>query len=651
VFGESVRPSIAFSGEVGTGSPQKTRQPREGSRRLAVLAGRLRQALRIWSGQHPDRPARMTRGEPAVLRVIAPLALLILVATVVCTGFGYMLARQADDYHEAERRQSLAAAVEALRAASPDRVRGDAESVQVLERMSGLKGLRFETEPVRGDREVHSLLDHKGRILGWFSWEPERPATAMMMRLLPLAALIALALAGFAALAMWQLGQLLARSEQHVQKLEYLDVLTDLPNHNHFFELFDQALAKRYGTETLAFAALDLDGFDEVNDALGYAGGDEVLAELGKRLRDALPPSAVIARLGSDEFALMITGRNADSAPFILDTVRQALGRPIFSSQVIQIKVSAGLAMAPRDGVTRDELTRRADLALRAAKRRHRGTTVVFAAEMEAELQERRFIKREVASALATHAFDVYYQPIVKADGGAIAGVEALLRWNNPERGAISPSEFVPVAEEAGLMDRLGEFVLRRAVADAARWGDLYVSVNVSPVQVRDRAFVDLVSAVLRESEFEPSRLMLEMTEGVLIDNPEQTTERLLELRALGVRLALDDFGSGYSSLSYLQKLPFDKLKVDRSFVAALDRSANGGVIIQAIVTLGGALGMGVVIEGVETEEQRVLLRLAGCNEMQGFLFARPTPRDEISRLLTQAGSAPAARTHLRAVI
>jgi len=209
----------------------------------------------------------------------------------------------------------------------------------------------------------------------------------------------------------------------------------------------------------------------------------------------------------------------------------------------------------------------------------------------------------------------------------------------------------VPIAEEAGLMDRLGEFVLRRAVADAAHWSGLYVSVNVSPVQVRDRGFVDLVSAVLRESGFEPARLMLEMTEGVLIDNPEETTERLQELRALGVRLALDDFGSGYSSLSYLQKLPFDKLKVDRGFVTALDRSANGGVIIQAIVTLGRALGMGVVIEGVETEEQRVLLRLAGCNEMQGFLFAKPAPRDDIGRLLAQASAVPVmGRAHLRAV-
>ena len=260
---------------------------------------------------------------------------------------------------------------------------------------------------------------------------------------------------------------------------------------------------------------------------------------------------------------------------------------------------------------------------------------------MEAEFQERRLIKREAASALAARAFEVHYQPIVKADGGAIAGVEALLRWSHPTRGFIPPAVFVPVAEEAGLMDRLGEFVLRRAVSDAARWPDLYVSVNLSPVQVRDRAFVDVVSAVLRESGFEPSRLVLEMTEGVLIDDPDAMTARLLELRGLGVRLALDDFGSGYSSLRYLQTLPFDKLKVDRSFVIALDQSANGGVIIQAIVTLGRALGMGVVIEGVETEEQRVLLRLAGCNEMQGYLFAKPTPREDIDRLLGEAKSTP----------
>jgi diguanylate cyclase (GGDEF)-like protein len=597
----------------------------------------LLRALRAWSGQHPERPGRMTRNEPAVLRLIAPLAVLVIAAVVVCTGLAYVLARQADDFLEAEHRQALAGAVEALQAVSPDLARVEPKLIRVLERASGLKELRFETEPVGGEREVQSMLDAKGRIVGWFSWEPERPATAMMDRLLPLAGSIELGLIGFAALAMWQLGRLgfqLARSEQHVQNLEYQDVLTGLPNHNHFFELLDQAVAARQGEETLAFAVLDLDGFDEVNDALGYAGGDEVLAEIGERLGASLPRGAVIGRLGSDEFALLISGMDPEEALAAADAVRRSLVRPFWKNQVVQVSVSTGLAVAPRDGVIRDELTRRADLALRAAKRRARGTVVSFVADMEAEFHERRFIKREVARALAAHAFDVHYQPIVNADGGAIAGVEALLRWNHPTRGFVPPSVFVPVAEEAGLMDRLGEFALRRAISDAARWSGLYVSVNLSPVQVRDRAFIDLVSLVLKETGFEPSRLILEMTETVLIENPDETRARLEELRALGVRLALDDFGSGYSSLSYLQKLPFDKLKVDRSFVTALDQSANGGVIIQAIVALSRALGMGVVIEGVETEEQRVLLRLAGCNEMQGYLFAKPTTRDGIDRLV-----------------
>jgi diguanylate cyclase (GGDEF)-like protein len=595
----------------------------------------------------------MIGGEPAVLRLIAPLAVLVIAAIIVCTGLAYVLARQADDYLDAHHRQALAGAVEALQAVSPDLARVEPKLIRVLERASGLKELRFETEPVGGEREVQPMLDGKGRIVGWFSWEPERPATAMMNRLLPLAGSIALGLAGFAALVMWQLGRLgfaLARSEQHVQKLEYQDGLTGLPNHNRFFELFDQAIAARRGEEILAFAVLDLDGFDEVNDALGYAGGDEVLAEIGKRLALSLPRGAVIGRLGSDEFALLISGTDPQGAIAAADAVRQSIVRPFWINQVVQLGVSIGLAVAPRDGAIRDELTRRADLALRTAKRRGRGTVVAFAADMEAEFQERRFIKREVSRALAAEGFDVHYQPIVKADGGAIVGVEALLRWNHPTRGLVPPSVFVPVAEEAGVMDRLGEFALRRAIADATRWPDLYVSVNLSPVQVRDRGFIDLVSQVLKETGFEPARLVLEMTETVLIENPDETAARLQDLRALGVRLALDDFGSGYSSLSYLQKLPFDKLKVDRSFVTALDQSANGGVIIQAIVTLGRALGMAVVIEGVETEEQRVLLRLAGCNEMQGYLFARPAAREAIDRLVEAATTTPeAARAPLRA--
>jgi diguanylate cyclase (GGDEF)-like protein len=588
--------------------------------------------------------ARVARSEPAVLRLIGPLAVLVVLALIASTGVAYLLARQADDYIEAEHRKALAGAVEALQAVSPDLARVEPKLIRVLERASGLKELRFETEPASVEREMQPMLDGKGRIAGWFSWEPERPATAMMKRLLPLAGAIALGLVGFSALAIWQLGRLgfqLARSEQHAQKLEYQDVLTGLPNHGRFLELFDRAVAERMGTAPLAFAVLDLDGFDEVNELLGYAGGDEVLVEVGKRLQESLPQGALIGRLGGDEFALMIAGMQPQEALAAADAVRQSLARPLWMNRVVQLSASIGVAVAPRDGEVRDELMRRADLALRSAKHRGRGILVAFSAEMEAEFQERRFIKRDLAWTLAAQGFELHYQPIVKAEGGATVGVEALLRWNHPARGYVPPSLFVPVAEEAGLMDRLGEFALRRAIADAVRWPALYVAVNLSPLQVRDRSLIDLVASVLGETGFEPSRLVLEMTESVLIDKPEETTARLQELRALGVRLALDDFGSGYSSLSYLQKLPFDKLKIDRSFVAGLNRSANGGVIIQAVVTLGRALGMEIVIEGVETDEQRVLLRLAGCSEMQGYLFARPGPRDEIDRLLRDGAPAP----------
>jgi EAL domain-containing protein (putative c-di-GMP-specific phosphodiesterase class I) len=239
--------------------------------------------------------------------------------------------------------------------------------------------------------------------------------------------------------------------------------------------------------------------------------------------------------------------------------------------------------------------------------------------------------------ALSAGELELHYQPIVAAQGARIVGVEALLRWTHRERGAIGPALFIPVAEQMGLMDTLGAFVLRRALDDAKRWPDLYVAVNLSPLQVRDASIVDLVRSALAESGVKPARLMLEITEGVLIDNPEEMLKRIEDLHALGVRIALDDFGSGYSNLGYLQRFPLDKIKIDRSFVAALGASANGGVIIQAIVALGRALGLSVLVEGVETEQQRVLLRLAGCDEMQGFLFARPTPPQAIDRLLAQA--------------
>jgi EAL domain-containing protein (putative c-di-GMP-specific phosphodiesterase class I) len=307
-----------------------------------------------------------------------------------------------------------------------------------------------------------------------------------------------------------------------------------------------------------------------------------------------------------------------------------------------QISVSIGIAQAPDDGSTGDELNRRAALALRAAKRTGRGTVRRFVPQIQEEHSERRFLLRELETAIRKEAFEVHYQPVVAAEGGGVMGVEALLRWTHPTRGAIAPSMFIPLAEESGLMVELGEIALRRALADGGRWPDLFVSVNLSPVQIRNRGLVELLRTVLAETGMPASRVVLEVTEGVLIDNPEDAQVKLEALRALGVTTALDDFGTGYSSLNYLQKFPFDRLKIDRSFVASLGTTGNAGAIIQSIVTLGHALGMKVLAEGVETNEQRVLLRLAGCDEMQGYLFAKACPAESIDKILSRQAAARA---------
>jgi EAL domain-containing protein (putative c-di-GMP-specific phosphodiesterase class I) len=261
-----------------------------------------------------------------------------------------------------------------------------------------------------------------------------------------------------------------------------------------------------------------------------------------------------------------------------------------------------------------------------------------FVPALDVEFDDRRFLEKELRRALDDKALDVHYQPIVSADGTRIVGAEALLRWIHPVRGDIPPMQFVAVAEQCGLMARLGEFVLRRALSDARRWPGLYIGVNLSPVQVRDPALVELVSDTLAKNGIPPSRLMLEVTEGMLIDNPDEAKTRLDALKALGISLALDDFGTGYSSLTYLQRFNFDKLKIDRGFVTPLGRDTDSHALMQAIVALGRALDMTLLAEGVETEEQRVLLRLAGCQEMQGYLFALPASRETLDRLLAEPG-------------
>jgi diguanylate cyclase (GGDEF)-like protein len=549
--------------------------------------------------------------------------------------------RQADERHGTEQRAALQRAIDDIRSAGSLNL--DTHLLRELEQNWGLRGLRAETEPALAHREVQSVIDGNGRIVGWFSWEPDRPMREALNRLRPLMAVIGLALIALATISTWLVrrsARELAASKRRAWKLAHEDALTGLPNRCKVLDLADLALEQRPNGQIVAFICLALESFQNVNEERGRRVGDRVLVEGAQRLRAAFP-GAVVGRFGGDEFAIVMTEADRAAAIAAAETAVTEITKPYWFDQLVRIGASAGLAQSPRDGTSFDELIRRADLALRAAKR-HSGLVVAFEPAIEAELDERCHLERELRRALAEGALDVQYQPIVTADGTRVVGVEALARWTEPSRGAIPPSVFVPLAEQTGLMAELGEFVLRRAFADAERWPDLSIAVNLSPAQLRDRDLIALVTTLLHDFRLAPERVVLEVTEDILVDNPDEAKAQIGALRMLGIEIALDDFGTGYSSLSYLQRFPIDKIKIDKSFVAPLGRTQESGVMMHAMVGLGRALGLTVVGEGVETEEQRVLLRMAGCNEMQGSLFAQPGPREAVDRLLAAARQATA---------
>jgi diguanylate cyclase (GGDEF)-like protein len=575
-------------------------------------------------------------------RQIVLLAVIAMAATLGCAVIGYGLAQRSDAQLWSEQHAALRNAVAEFRVLFGKPGAIDPRFVRIVEQSARLEGLKFETEPAPGDREMQPVVDAQGRIAGFFTWNKARPMTAAMNRFMPLIGGIAVVLMGFAGYSLQQLKRArrdLAASEELARHAADADKLTGLPNHAKTLELLDLALAKRAGDEVASFALLELDGLGDVNAQLGVLGGDEFIVAVAERLTEALPTGAVCGRIGGDEFAVILTAAPTTDMQAIIRTAIEKVTHPHWIDRPVRVSAHAGFAQAPRHATTRGELTRRAELALRAAAKKGPGAIVAFECAIDTVSSDQKLIQRELPRALDAGELELHYQPIVAAQGARIVGVEALLRWTHATRGPIGPAVFIPVAEQMGLMDTLGAFVLRRALTDAKRWPDLYVAVNLSPVQVRDTSIVDLVRSALAESGAKPSRLMLEITEGMLIDNPEDMLKRIEDLHGLGVRVALDDFGSGYSNLGYLQRFPLDKLKIDRSFVAALGKSANGGVIIQAIVALGRALDLSVLVEGVETEQQRVLLRLAGCDEMQGFLFAKPASAGVIDRLL-RAGKA-----------
>jgi diguanylate cyclase (GGDEF)-like protein len=382
---------------------------------------------------------------------------------------------------------------------------------------------------------------------------------------------------------------------------------------------------------------IDIDEFKSVNDALGHPIGDELLKSVAERLRFCLKETDVAARLGGDEFAVIQAAiKDRSEATQLVDEIHAAIRQPFeCMGHLITTDASIGIALAPGDGVDLDQLLRNADLALYGAKGDGRRTYRFFEAGMDQRAKARRSLELELRQAISDGSLETHYQPVVNIEDGKISSCEALLRWRHPERGMISPAEFIPIAEDSGLINQLGLWVLNAACAEAATWPDhVRVAVNVSPVQFRSQSLALNVAAVLAACGLAASRLELEITEAVLIRDDEAALDMLHQLRKLGVRIALDDFGTGYSSLSYLQRFPFDKIKIDRSFITDIAGPGASSSIVQAVVNIAAASDMTTTAEGVETEQQRNLLYILGCTEMQGYLFSPAISDAEVRRLL-----------------
>ncbi len=434
------------------------------------------------------------------------------------------------------------------------------------------------------------------------------------------------------------------RAEAQIRHLAHYDALTDLPNRALFHERLREELGRIAPNQQLAVLYIDIDEFKSVNDTLGHQAGDELLQSVAASLCRYAGPNEFVARLGGDEFAIMQTAvRNQAEVIHLVTRVFEAIRTPFecLGHQVTS-DASVGIAVAPQHGVGLDQILKNADLAMYAAKSAGRRTWRFFEPAMDARVKARRLLEMDMRQALHDGAFEVYYQPCVNLEDNKITGCEALVRWRHPERGMISPADFIPVAEETGLINELGEWVLNTACKDAMTWpGDFKLAVNVSPVQFKSSSLALKIAAALAASRLPPRRLELEITEAVLIRDDDTALSILHQLRALGVRIALDDFGTGYSSLSYLQRFPFDKIKIDRCFVNDL-ATQGGSSIVQAVVNIAAARQMMTLAEGVETSEQRESLRALGCTEMQGFLFSRPVPAADIVRVL-EAGPRKAA--------
>jgi diguanylate cyclase (GGDEF)-like protein len=492
---------------------------------------------------------------------------------------------------------------------------------------------------LHGDGDVE-LTDARGAAIARFAWKATTPGHQVVISVAPF---IAIALAGFAVLValvmryMRRTAEAIAAGESQLRHLAMHDPVCGLPNRIYFGERLETVIAAvRGGGPSAAVFYIDLDHFKDVNDTLGHPIGDELLLNVTQRLSRILRGDDLVARLGGDEFAIITTcPSDSYSLQTIAGRIIAAVCAPYaISGHNIIIGASIGIAVIDRRAGAAADILRYADMALYRAKNEGRNRACIYDAAMDADLSNRKLLEGDLLQAIQNDSLNAVYQPIVNSAGDVVVGVEALARWTHPTIGEIPPSQFIPIAEHSGLIIELGEWMLRRALLDGRDWPGVTLAVNVSPLQFRRSDFVEVVERILKETEFDASRLELELTESTLLGNLETAEQSMLRLKAIGVRFALDDFGTGYSSLLYLRRFPFDKLKIDSSFVRAIETAADAAAIVHAVVSLGRGLGMKVTAEGVETPEQHLFLRAAGVHSMQGYRFGRPGPASNITARL-----------------
>jgi diguanylate cyclase (GGDEF)-like protein len=523
---------------------------------------------------------------------------------------------------------------------------------QIAARLA-LTRLRLDDRKVASAEEASfELRGDDGAIVGRFSWTPKRPGAEIVRNVTPFLGIAFGCLAWLAAFVMRHMRRTAAKiasGEVQLRHLAMHDPLSDLPNRTYFGERLASKIGEVRRTDgRAAVLSIDLDRFKDVNDTLGHLVGDALIRAVAQRLVNVVRSDDLVARLGGDEFAVIASDvPDLATLQAMSDRVIEALrAHCSIMGHTIVVGASIGIAVIERRSGEVADIMRCADVALYRAKNDGRNRACIYDCAMDADLRERKQLEEDLREAIAMGRLSIAYQPIVNPSGETLVGVEALCRWHHPTRGDIAPAEFIPVAEHSELIVPLGEWVLRQACREATAWPGLVLAVNVSPLQFRRPDFVGVVERILQETGIEPTRLELELTESTLLGNVEDAEAAMRRLKGLGVRLALDDFGTGYSSLLYLRTFPFDKLKIDRSFVRNIETAAEAAAIIHAIVSLGRGLAMKVTAEGVETAEQHLFLRAAGVHAIQGFRFGKPVEAPTIAaRLASQCGGPDGTRS------